>query len=203
MRPCSCYKRTKLSPSSNAGLSFGSRYKDSIPSTTEIAMALDSELRHSKANAREALGHAISDVAANLRLDPDPMYEKWILRGNPISRAKTLVVSPDGASRTVVWDCTSGSFYWHYRQDEAVLFLSGDAFLLEENGTEHHFGAGDFAFFPAGTVAKWRVHSYIRKIAFLSEPVGPFAPVLRICNKIVRRLGLGRLTGWTRISLHD
>jgi uncharacterized protein len=169
---------------------------------TEIAMARESESRHFTAEARGALSHATSDMAADLPLDPDPMYEKWILTGNPVSRTKVLAVSPDGASKTVVWDCTSGTFYWHYRQDEAVLFLSGDAYLLEENGKEHRFAAGEFAFFPAGTVAKWRVDNYVRKIAFLSEPVGPLAPVLRICNKVMRKLGLARLSGWTRISLH-
>lgn len=169
---------------------------------TEVAMTRGSELRYSTAEAREGLSRAVSDIAADLQLDPDPLYEKWILSGSPVARRKILAVSPDGGSKTVVWDCTSGTFYWHYRQDEAVLFVSGDAYLLEENGKEQCFGAGDFAFFPAGTVAKWRVDNYVRKIAFLSEPVGPFAPILRLCNKVMRRLGLSRPTGWTRLSLH-
>lgn len=142
------------------------------------------------------------DTPAELELVPEPICSQWILNGNPVARSKVLAVSPDGASKTVLWDCTAGSFHWHYRQDEAVLFLSGDACLVEENGKEQYFTAGDFAFFPAGTVAHWRVDTYVRKIAFLREPVWRFAvPFLTFSNKILRKLGFTRSTDWTRTSL--
>jgi uncharacterized protein len=166
----------------------------------EIAMARESEAQF--ADSHESLSHAMTSVGADLRLDPDPIYEKWILSGNPIARSKVLAISPDRASTSVVWDCTSGSFYWHYRQEEAVLFLSGDAYLLEENGKEQRFAAGDFAFFPAGTIAKWRVDTYVRKIAFLREPMWSFAvPALTFWNKIMRKAGLARKPGWIRTTL--
>lgn len=166
----------------------------------EIAMARESEPR--SLDAHESLNRAMAGVGADLQLDPDPIYEKWILSGHPVARSKVLAVSPDRASTTVLWDCTSGSFYWHYRQEEAVLFLYGDAYLLEENGKEQRFAAGDFAFFPAGTVAKWRVDTYVRKIAFLREPMCSFAvPALTFWNRLMRKFGLARLSGWSRLSL--
>jgi len=167
----------------------------------ELLMARKSE-SHELLEAREAL--RMSGELAGLQLDSDPIYEKWILSGKPLARSRTLVCSPDGASTSVLWDCTCGSFYWHYRQDEAVLFLSGDACLLEENGREHRFAAGDFAFFPAGSVVKWRVDNYVRKIAFLREPMWRFAvPAVTFWNKVMRKLGLSRHTAWTRISLRS
>jgi uncharacterized protein len=169
---------------------------------TEIAMARESESQSLGARTREALDCLGTGEFGDMQLDPDPIYEKWILSGNPVARSKTLALGPDGASKAVIWDCTSGSFYWHYRQDEAVLFLSGDTYLLEENGKEQRFAGGDFAFFPAGTVAKWRVDGYVRKIAFLHEPVSSFAlPALRFWNKLMRKFGLTRQTAWTRIRL--
>ena len=169
---------------------------------TEIATARESASQSLSAGTSDALESLGSGALGDIQLDPDPIYEKWILSGNPIARSKTLALSPDGAAKAAVWDCTSGSFYWHYRQDEAVLFLSGDAYLLEESGKQQRFAGGDFAFFPAGTIAKWRVDTYVRKIAFLHEPVSPFAvPALRFWNKLMRKFGLIRQTGWTRISL--
>jgi uncharacterized protein len=166
---------------------------------TEIAATRRTEF---VSEAREALNQAIDNLGGDLALDPDPIYEKWILSGKPVARSKTLVLTPDGASKTVLWDCTSGTFCWYYRQDEAVLFISGDAYLLEENGQERRFAAGDFAFFPAGTVANWRVDSYVRKIAFLHEPMWRLAvPLLTFWNNVIRRLGFSPKNEWTRISL--
>ncbi len=167
---------------------------------TKIVMAPESEFP--ELAEAGGVGNALpAGDLAGLQLSPAPIYEKWILSGNPSATSKILARSPDGGSTTVLWDCTSGSFYWHYRQDEHVLFLSGDAYLLEENGTEQRFTAGDFAFFPAGTVAKWRVDHRVRKIAFLREPMWRLAvPAVAAWNKVMRRLGLSRRTPWTRIS---
>jgi uncharacterized protein len=168
---------------------------------TKFAMAPGSE-SDKQAELRESRNAVLAGEITGLQLSADPIYEKWILNGNPVARSKTLARSPDSASTTVLWDCTSGSFYWHYRQDESVLFLSGDAYLLEENGTEHRFAGGDFAFFPAGTVAKWRVDHYVRKIAFLHEPTWGFAvPAITVWNKLMRKLGLIRHTPWSRVPL--
>lgn len=164
--------------------------------------AMDWQPESSTSDAREALNQLRAMLPADLVLDPDPIYEKWILSGDPQARSKTLVFSPDGASKAMLWECTPGTFYWHYRQDEAVLVFSGSASVHHENGKEYRISAGDFVFFPAGTVLKWRIDDHVRKIAFLREPIWRLAvPVLTFFNKVARKLGLVRPADWTHISL--
>jgi len=128
---------------------------------------------------------------ANFELDPEPIPQEWILSGTPISRGKNLVRSRDWTSTVVVWDCTAGRFRWHYSQDEAILVVSGEAFLLLENGEERRFGPGDVGFFPAGTTCTWRVADYIRKVAVLRETMWrPLGFCLKIWKKFLRVVGL-------------
>jgi hypothetical protein len=91
----------------------------------------------------------------------------------------------------VGWDCTAGSFRWHYGQDETVLFISGEAFLIYENGEERRFGPGDMGFFPAGTTCHWRVARYVKKIAVLRESMWrPLGICLKAWKKFLRIFGL-------------
>jgi uncharacterized cupin superfamily protein len=130
-------------------------------------------------------------TAASIELNLEPINEKWILSGKPVARSKVVARSRDWASSIVVWDCTAGSFRWHYGQDEAIIVMSGEAVLLGENGEERRFAAGDYGFFAAGTVANWRVDSYIRKVALLREPVWrPVGFAMKAWNKVMRNLRL-------------
>jgi uncharacterized cupin superfamily protein len=120
-------------------------------------------------------------------LQPDPIPADWILEGDPRARANKIMTSRDWSSTVVVWDCTPGSFRWHYSKDETVHFLSGEAFMLDDDGEEHRFGAGDIAFFPAGTVCTWRVTEHIRKVAVIRETMWrPLGFVLKMSKKILR-----------------
>lgn len=127
----------------------------------------------------------------NVELDPEPIPQEWILTGTPIARSKNLVRSRDWTSTVVVWDCTAGSFRWHYSQDETVLFLSGEAFLIYENGEERRFGPGDLGFFPAGTTCHWRVATYVKKVAVLREGMWrPLGMCLKVWKKLLRVTGI-------------
>ena len=86
--------------------------------------------------------------AGSVDLKPDPIPADWILDGNPQASVNILVTSQDWSSTVVVWDCTPGSFKWHYSKDETAHFLFGQAFMIDPDGEEHRFGAGDIAFFP-------------------------------------------------------
>jgi uncharacterized cupin superfamily protein len=102
-------------------------------------------------------------------------------------------MSRDWTSSVVVWDCTAGTFHWHYGQDEAIIVVSGSAVLLQSDGEERRIGPGDVGFFPAGTIAKWRVDDYIRKIAVLREPVWrPVGIGMKVWNKALRTAGFKR-----------
>jgi len=133
-----------------------------------------------------------------VELEPEPIPSEWILSGNPEARSKTLVRSHDWASHLVVWDCTAGRFRWHYGSDEVLLVISGEAFLLKENGEERRFGPGDLGFFPAGTSCTWRVAGQIRKVAVLREPMWrPLGFGLKVWNKMLRLTGLRRQSALT------
>jgi len=59
--------------------------------------------------------------------------------------------------------------------------------MLDDDGEEHRFGAGDIAFFPAGTACTWRVTEYIRKVAVVRETIWPpLGFVLKVSKKILR-----------------
>ena len=133
----------------------------------------------------------VMTIPANVDLDPEPLPSEWILSGTPVARSKILVRSRDWTSSVVVWDCTAGSFTWHYSQDETIFVISGEAFLLLENGSERRFGPGEVGFFPAGTTCTWRVAQSIRKVAVLRESMWrPLGLCLKVWKKLLRTLGL-------------
>src|SRR5690242_805051 len=113
---------------------------------------------------------AAADTAT---VKPASVVPSWILTGKPETRAKQLSRSKDRTSYTMVWDCTAGRFNWHYDVDETLVVLSGEAFVTYDGGEESRIGPGDVVFFPAGCTATWRVTNYIRKVAFLRQPIPP------------------------------
>lgn len=137
------------------------------------------------------LDGVIMGTAESCELNPEPISGPCILSGNPVARSKVVARSKDWSSSVVIWDCTAGSFRWHYGQDEVIVIVSGDMVLLLPDGTERRFSAGDYVFFPAGSVAQWRVDSYIRKVALLKEPMWrPLGFAMKAWNKILRNLGM-------------
>jgi len=126
-----------------------------------------------------------------IELQPEPIPPEWILSGEPVARSSKLVTSRDWVSTVVVWDCTAGTFHWHYGQDEVILVISGDAVLLNDKGGERRFGPGDLGFFPAGSVATWRVDNYIRKVAVLRETMWrPVGFLFKVYKKLLRIAGI-------------
>jgi uncharacterized protein len=124
-------------------------------------------------------------------LEPEVIPPEWVSGCAPIARRTKLATSNDWASSVVVWDCTPGQFQWHYMQDECVFVVSGEAFLIEADGKERRFAAGDFGFFPAGTTCNWRVSEHFRKVAVLREPMSrPLGFAFKVTKKLVRALGL-------------
>jgi len=138
-----------------------------------------------------ALRSVVMATPANVELQPEPIPQEWILTGAPVARSNNLARSRDLTSSVVVWDCTAGSFRWHYGQDETVFFISGEAFLIYENGEERRFGPGDLAFFPSGTICHWRVDDYVKKVAVLRESMWrPLGVCLKAWKKLLRVVGL-------------
>ena len=101
---------------------------------------------------------------------PGQINPEWIVSGNPQTRSAPLVSSPDGHGAANFWDCTAGSFNWHFVWDETVLILDGEVRVTDSAGNSSVLRAGDVAHFPAGSSFFWEVERYVRKIAFHRKP---------------------------------
>ena len=95
-----------------------------------------------------AHGSIMVATATSVVLEPEPIPSDWVLSGSPEARCKKLVRSNDWTSHVVVWDCTPGSFKWHYSMDETIIIISGEAFMINNNGEERRFGPGDRPMHP-------------------------------------------------------
>lgn len=114
-----------------------------------------------------------------------PIPQAWILEGNPVARNRRLAGSSDQLATTFMWDCTAGRFNWFYDEDEVIHVLEGSVIIEDTAGVRQRLQAGDTFLFAAGTRYQWTVPNYIRKVAFLHEPL---SRELRIVRGILRRL---------------
>ena len=94
-----------------------------------------------------------------------PIDPAWILDGSPRARIVTLANGRDDWATTALWDCTPGTFDWHFAWDETVHVLDGVVEVTMPDGVRHRLVRGSVAFFPAGSRAIWRVIEPVRKLA--------------------------------------
>lgn len=128
---------------------------------------------------------------AMAELEPEPFPPGWVVSGSPQARCKKVVRSDDRTSHIVVWDCTPGSFKWHYGMDEAIVVISGEAFMVNDKGEERRFGPGDLGFFPAGTSCTWRITEHLLKVGVLKESMWrPLGLAVKAWHKVLRLVGL-------------
>lgn len=128
---------------------------------------------------------------SHVEMTPCPVNPAWVIEGAPVARNFVLSRSLDGSASTLLWDCTTGVFNWHYDIDETVYVLEGSVVVRDDNGVEHRLGPGDHALFRAGSHAVWRVDDYVRKVAFCRNPVPqPVMLAVRAVKKLARMVGL-------------
>jgi uncharacterized protein len=140
-------------------------------------------------------------VPASVDLEPSGISADWILSGTPTAWNKEVARSYDRISQIVVWECSEGLFKWHYTKDESTIVISGEAFLIDNNGEEVRFGPGDVGFFPAGTICTWRVPGPFRKVAVIREPMWrPLGFAVKAWNRL---LGMTGLSGKPSLILAD
>jgi uncharacterized cupin superfamily protein len=130
---------------------------------------------------------------ATLDLQSQPEPPQTILSGEPASRHSKLLINRDKLTTLMLWDCTPGSFRWHYAKDETVFVVSGEAFMTAEKGEERRFAAGDVGFFPAGYTCTWRVTQTFRKVALIKENIWmPLAWCIKVGNKLLAITGMAK-----------
>ena len=133
----------------------------------------------------------VLETAAAVALVSEPIPKDWILSGSPQATSKKVAKSADYTSYIMVWDCTPGRFTWHYNKDETLVVVSGEVYITNESGQERRLGSGDFAFFPGGTSATWRVTERLRKVAVVRETMPPpLGLLVRGVKGALRRVGL-------------
>lgn len=126
----------------------------------------------------------------DVQMKPCPVNPAWVIDGAPIARNSILSRSLDGSATTLLWDCTTGTFHWHYDIDETVYVLEGSAVIKDNSGVERNIGPGDHVLFRANSHAIWRVEKYIRKVAFCRSPVpGPLMFLMRVLRRLRKILG--------------
>ncbi len=125
----------------------------------------------------------LTAASGDAELKSAPIEPGWVLAGSPRARCGEICRSSDGASNTMIWDCTAGKFRWFFGVDETVMILEGEVTVNDSTGHRRTLRAGDIGFFPAGTWMVWEVETYVRKVAFLRHALPqPFGALLRVFN---------------------
>ncbi|RAK56587.1 cupin domain-containing protein [Phenylobacterium deserti] len=117
-------------------------------------------------------------------LEAAPIRPEWIRAGAPQARCTVLSQAADGAALTAVWDCTAGEFDWHFAGDEWVHILEGEV-VVDDGSGPRSLRPGDVALFPAGSVSRWRVPTYVKKLAFCRDPMPrPVQKLVQVVRKV-------------------
>jgi hypothetical protein len=125
-------------------------------------------------------------------MQPAPIDPSWIIQGSPRARWAELSRSRDRTASTVLWDCTAGEFNWSYADDETVHILEGEA-IIENGSMRRAIRPGDVVLFHAGSIWRWRVPLYVKKVAFLRVVAPrPLVLGLRAWRKLKRSRFLSR-----------
>lgn len=138
---------------------------------------------------------AIKFSTGQVTLDSSPINSNWILEGTPVARNKLISRSVDGMATTLMWECTAGRFNWFYDVDETVCVVEGSVTVRDHAGSTRTLFSGDTAFFPAGSSAEWTVETYVRKIAFMRNPLPRSLLLIRRCLGLLKRLFSRRASG--------
>lgn len=134
-----------------------------------------------------AIPPLVAASSGDLEMKPAPIEPGWIIEGTPEARMAEHSQSADKAAMTALWDCTAGTFRWHFAWDETVMILEGEVRVTDANGAIRLLKAGDIAYFTGNTWATWQIDNYVRKIAFLRRPFPlPLALAMRVKGKLAR-----------------
>jgi uncharacterized cupin superfamily protein len=83
--------------------------------------------------------------------------------GEPVE--SELELYNDGTVEVGLWECTPGEF--PSIKDgitEEMFFLSGDATIVGDDGTEHEIAPGVLIVTPDGWKGRWKIRKTVRKV---------------------------------------
>jgi uncharacterized cupin superfamily protein len=83
--------------------------------------------------------------------------------GKPVE--SELELYNDGRVEIGVWECTPGEFpSVKDGISEEMLFLSGDATIIGDDGTKHEASPGALIVTPDGWKGRWQIRETVRKV---------------------------------------
>jgi len=126
----------------------------------------------------------------DVTLQDAPINPDWIVSGKPMARAGLHSQSTDGKASTNIWECTAGSFWWTFYNEETVVIVEGSVRVTSQDGAVTLLKAGDIAYFARDTKAFWEIDSYVRKIAFIRHPYSKQVMALRGMLSRMKRAAL-------------
>src|ERR1700685_2790023 len=116
---------------------------------------------------------AFLDAAQVLRGPlPEVVSMEPILEGVPFAHEKTVFDGADGYF--AIWACDAGVFpRVKDKRGSFMYIISGDATIVDEDGTSHELTADRVLVLPFGWVGTWHIRETIRKVYLHTTPVPP------------------------------
>ncbi|MHC4445528.1 MAG: cupin domain-containing protein [Planctomycetota bacterium] len=62
-----------------------------------------------------------------------------------------------------IWSKEASEFPWSYDEQETCLILDGEVTIINEDGEQFNFAAGDWVVFPQGMQCTWKINKDVRK----------------------------------------
>ncbi len=115
----------------------------------------------------------LSSDMAEADMETSSIPSAWLLSGQAQTRSRLLGKTHDRLASVMLWECGAANFNRHYRKDELLIILSGDAFVADKTGEERHLRPSDVVFMPAGSVVTWRIPYHVKKIAIVKTSISP------------------------------
>jgi uncharacterized cupin superfamily protein len=104
-------------------------------------------------------------------MESAPINPQWIIEKSP--KARCAVIAQGNGVTSGYWDCTAGTFLWHYEKNEVIKILEGKVALRDVSDpkkTYVHLNPPSVVQIEAGAVIEWTVTQYVLKFYVESEP---------------------------------
>src|ERR1700685_3907567 len=121
---------------------------------------------------------AFLDAAQVLRGPlPEVVSMEPVLEGVPFAHEKTVFDGADGYF--AIWACDAGVFpRVKDKRGSFMYIISGDATIVDEDGTSHELTADSVLVLPFGWVGTWHIRETIRKVYLHTTPAPPLPPAM-------------------------
>jgi uncharacterized cupin superfamily protein len=130
---------------------------------------------------QQTMQAAFLDAAQVLRGPlPEVVSMEPILEGVRFAHEKTVFNGPDGFF--AIWACGAGVFpRVKDKRGSFMYIISGDATIVDEDGTSHELTADSVLILPFGWAGTWHIRETIRKVYLHTTPAPPL-PTARVAS---------------------